>query len=123
MSKERVWTGKLGEDIAISLLRKNGYEIIERNFKFSRFGEIDIIAKDKDTVAFIEVRTRKGEDFGTPFESVNLKKQKKLEKLSNAYIKKRNLNFSNFRFDVVGIILNKNNVIKDIKLIKDAFMV
>ena len=59
-------TGNAGEDLACRYLEKNGYEILERNKHYSRFCEIDIIAKHKNTVVFVEVKTRRTNAYGTP---------------------------------------------------------
>ena len=69
--------GNLGEDLAVKFLLEKGYELLERNF-FKPFGEIDIIAKDKDYVVFIEVKARKNVKFGFPREFVNKNKIKKI---------------------------------------------
>ena len=66
--------GENGEDIASSYLEKNGYVILERNKHFSKLCEIDIIAKYKNTVVFVEVKTRKTSSFGVPFEAITNKK-------------------------------------------------
>ena len=67
--------GKLGEDIISNYIQKQGYKILERNFECSQ-GEIDIIAKNKNELVFIEVKTRSNTNFGTPSEAVDYKKQK-----------------------------------------------
>ncbi len=72
----RIRTGKKGEDIAVAYLKSNGYRIVERNYK-CLFGEIDIVAKDGNTVVFVEVKSRKSEEFGDPQVAVGLEKQKK----------------------------------------------
>ena len=70
-------TGRLGEDIACNFLEKLGYKILAKNYRYSRFAEIDIVAKDKDTIVFTEVKTRCGTNFGHPFEAVNHKKRRR----------------------------------------------
>lgn len=114
--------GKLGESIAEKYLRKNGYIILEKNFR-SKCGEIDIIGKDKDYIVFIEVKTRSSSKFGTPREAVTFTKQNKIYKTAQLYImEKRLLNF-NCRFDVIEVILNTVTNEHSIKLIKNAFQV
>jgi len=76
--------GILGEDLAAEFLRKNGYKILERNFR-SKFGEIDIIAQDKDTLVFVEVKTRWSEKFGLPEEAITPWKIKKIKKAGEYY--------------------------------------
>lgn len=113
--------GNYGEDIAADFLKESGYIILDRNFR-SRTGEIDIIAKDKDFICFVEVKTRYGVGFGTPGEAVNLTKQHHIYKTAEYYIMKKKLFKFNFRFDVVEVIL-KDQVhdFFSVRLIKDAF--
>lgn len=112
--------GKSGEDLAVSFLKKNGFEILERNYRFGH-KEIDIIGKDKNTIVFIEVKTGRSKNFGSPQERVNLKKQKSLIEVAQDYIQKNNLPNFDFRFDVVAIEFEKGN--RKIEHIKNAFMV
>ena len=79
--------GKLGEDLATKYLETLGYQIIERNFR-CKVGEIDIIAKDKDYLVFIEVKYRKDNKKGIPAEAVNHNKRKKIIKATKYYIYK-----------------------------------
>lgn len=121
MSKERISLGKKGEELALKYLKRHKYKIIEQNYK-SRFGEIDIIAKDEDVLAFIEVKTRKSTEFGSPQESVDIRKQRQLAKAALEYISKRKIRNTNCRFDVVGIICLPDQEPK-IELIKNAFYI
>lgn len=109
--------GQIGEDIASVYLKSRGYEILERNFR-SLIGEIDIIAKDGENLIFIEVKTKSNKDFGLPQEMVTAKKQNKLIKVADSYLKEKNLEDIPWRIDVVAIIKNKNG--NQIKLIKNA---
>lgn len=93
--------GKWGEALAAEYLRKNGYSVIEANYK-TRFGEIDIIAEDKKTVVFVEVKLRKNEKFGSPAEFVTLSKQKKLRTSAEIWISQNDTD-KNMRFDVIEI--------------------
>ncbi len=114
----RLQTGKLGEDIAVDFLNNSGYKIIERNFR-CELGEIDIIALDKNILAFVEVRTKKTSSFCTPQETVTFSKQKKLQKLSLYYLTKKQIKNKDCRFDVVAIDLSKGK--NGIELFKNAF--
>ena len=111
-------TGKEGEKIAAAYLKKNGYEIIEINYRCP-IGEIDIVAKEKNDLVFVEVKTRKSIDLGYPEQAVGMRKQKKMSQLALWYMQKRKIADTNARFDVVAITLipEKNEV----KLIKNAF--
>jgi putative endonuclease len=98
--------GKLGEEIATDFLRKKGYKILHRNWRYSRCGEIDIIASDRDTLVFIEVKARSSLNFGHPSESINKNKIDKIRKLAGIYLSENKENkFHKFRFDAVGVIL------------------
>jgi len=106
--------GRLFEDRAVDFLKSSGYEILERNFK-TRYGEIDIIARDGDTVVFVEVRYRKSSAFGSPEETIDLKKIKKIIRTTNRYISMKNLENTDIRFDVV--VFDGNGI----RHIKNAF--
>lgn len=94
--------GFAGEEIAARFLRKNGYQILERNYR-TKSGEIDIIASKKRTIVFVEVKTRNTDEFGCPAEAVNSKKLHKLEIAANHYIQKKHLESVPFRFEIVSI--------------------
>ena len=110
--------GKSGEELAAELLKQNGYKIIARNYK-TKLGEIDIVARDKDTICFIEVKLRSSDRFGTPQEAVILKKQRQISRASLLYLKDNDLLKQKARFDVVSIIYSKSKPSLD--LIKNAF--
>ncbi|MDI6641902.1 MAG: YraN family protein [Elusimicrobiota bacterium] len=114
MSTYRRELGKEGEEKAVEFLEKNGYNILDKNFR-TRFGEIDIVANEGNYIVFIEVKTRKSLEFGSPQLSVNYHKKNKLAKLALQYIKSKCQQTKNIRFDVVAI--TKNNI----ELIKNAF--
>ncbi len=95
--------GNNGEDIACSYLEKKGYEILERNRHFGRSCEIDIIAKYKGAVVFVEVKTRKTDTFGSPFESITKSKYQKIVNGVHAYLAQNPC--KNYQIDVVGITL------------------
>lgn len=111
--------GKKGEELAVKFLKRNGYKIIKQNYK-TLIGEIDIIAKDRDTLVFIEVKTRESLEFGLPFEAVNRAKKKKIANVAHLYLKKIK-ELPPCRFDVVSIHYENNN--PKFELIKDAFEV
>ena len=118
MSKESLNLGKAGEDKAVKLLKEKGYRILARNYK-TRFAEIDIIAKDKDTICFIEVKIRTQDRFGDPKEAVNFAKQKKISFAAMQFLKERDLFGQKARFDVISILELKNA--EKIEIVKDAF--
>ncbi len=106
--------GKKYEDEAVTFLKNLKYKIIEQNFKLLPIGEIDIIAKDKNTIVFVEVKYRKTKDFGTPAEFVTKSKQKKVIKTALCYIKQNKIK-ADIRFDVISICQT------EIEHIKNAF--
>jgi putative endonuclease len=110
--------GKKGEEVALRFLKKRGYRIIEQNY-VCKMGEMDLIAKEKDTLAFIEVKTRTSTAFGPPQLAVNSSKQRQLSKVALYFLKEKKLEDVKARFDVVAIILDQNG--EEIELIKDAF--
>lgn len=95
--------GKLGEDIAVKFLSGKGYRILKRNYRFGH-GEIDIIAMDGDVLVFVEVRTKFSEDFGTPEDTVTMKKRDQLKKIASAFLQTNDVKFSECRFDFIGIM-------------------
>ena len=108
--------GKRGEGTANSYLQAQGYKIIETNWRFSRYGEIDIIALDKDTLVFIEVKTRTSIAFGHPTEVITPKKLDRMKKLAEIYISKFNSpEYKNYRVDLIGILTGKTTEITHIK--------
>lgn len=109
--------GKYGEDLAAEYLQKLGYQIIERNFRI-RGGEIDIIAKDGNTLVYIEVKTRSNHTFGLPVESVNFYKLKFLERASKFYRLKRRHLPELERIDVVSVDLSNSE--PEISVIKNV---
>ncbi|WP_102400658.1 YraN family protein [Haloimpatiens massiliensis] len=112
--------GKYGESIAEKHLESLGYTILDRNFS-CKFGEIDLIGKDKNYIVFIEVKSRYSTLYGHPCEAVTKNKQLKICKVAQLYILKKKFFNNNFRFDVVEIILNSDENKPSIKLIKNAF--
>jgi putative endonuclease len=117
-SSGRMRTGKKGEDIACAYLKSRGYRIVERNYKCP-LGELDIVARDGDAIVFVEVKSRKSEEFGDPQLAVGLKKQKKVSRISLAYLKEKHLYPCNARFDVVAIKMLPDGI--TIELIQNAF--
>lgn len=112
-------TGDNYEQMAVHYMETEGYEIVERNYR-CRFGEIDIVARDHEgrrvTLVFAEVKYRSSLKFGSPFEAVDIKKQRIINRTAEYYMKERNIDINiNIRFDVVGILGG------EIRLIKNAF--
>ena len=123
MTLKKKELGAKGEEIAVRYLKSRGYRIIERNYRI-RLGEIDIIAEQGNDLVFIEVKTRSGTHFGSPFDSITIQKQKQLSKVALEYINKQGCNNRPARFDVVGIEFQVGgNTFQEavIKLLQNAF--
>lgn len=116
MSNKNV--GDRGEDLAYQYLNKLGYKILERNFRI-RGGEIDIIAKDREYLVFIEVKTRYSHDFGLPVDSITPWKIRYLLKAAKFYIQRINWGEKPYRLDYVGVDFANSKTNPRIELIKN----
>ncbi|MBI4753752.1 YraN family protein [Candidatus Desantisbacteria bacterium] len=114
MTLERIKFGQDGEEKAAKYLLKQGVKILEKNYRCG-YGEIDIIAKDKDTLVFVEVKTRKTSTYLSPLLAVNKQKQFQISKVAVHYLIEKKIQEMPCRFDVVTV------VDKDIQWIKGAF--
>lgn len=112
---KNIQTGKTGEDIACEYVNKCGYKIIERNRHFSKNAEIDIIAKDKDCLVFIEVKTRKSLSCGHPFEAITAGKIEKIKKAVFAYLAETSETYKSYRIDGIAIVGLKNPTIEHLQ--------
>ncbi len=114
--KTKITTGKNGEKLAAEFLEKQGMKVIEKNWRFSRVGEIDIIAQEGDTLVFIEVKTRSSTNFGHPLEAISNNKLNTINNLAEIYMSNALTdNYKGFRIDVIGILGCKNPEIIHIK--------
>ena len=111
--------GDIGEKLAMEFLKKKGYRIRETNFR-CREGEIDIIAKKKDCLVFVEVRTKTTSDFGSPEESVTSAKKRKLIASALVYLNSHKDLPNIWRIDFVGIELDQDSKVRRIELIENA---
>ena len=110
--------GKKGEDIAAAFLKKKGYNILFRNYKCS-FGEIDIVAKHKKILSFIEVKTRRTKKYGLPQEAVTPAKQTKISRVALEFVQRYKMDNRAARFDVVSV--QYLNDVYEVDLIENAF--
>ena len=94
--------GTLGEDAAAEYLKKKKYKIIERNHK-NTYGEIDIIARYKKDIIFVEVKTRRSDEYGRPYDAVNYYKQNRIIRAAKSYLYKNKIFDINVRFDIVEV--------------------
>ena len=117
---EHIAIGQKGEQLAAELLEKKGYKILHRNWRMGHL-EMDIIAANKKDIVFAEVKTRTSTFCGQPEEAVDILKRKRMVAAANAYIKyykeERNL-----RFDIIGILINKDGEIEQITHLENAFV-
>jgi putative endonuclease len=118
MTKERLILGKFGEDLARNRLKDLGYRVLETNYRCP-LGEIDLIARDGETLVFVEIKTRRYQPSSSAKEAVHRRKQVQLSKVALAYMKHKNLWGSKARFDVVAIGVSDGK--KEVEIIQDAF--
>jgi putative endonuclease len=111
--------GRLGEDMAHRYLRRRGCTVIARNYRTrSGSGEIDIVAWHGQTLAFIEVKTRQTEAYGSPDRAVDAEKRQRLQMAARDYIRRSGAPLERTRFDVLSVVLGKA---PRIEWIRDAF--
>jgi putative endonuclease len=110
--------GTSGENMAVWYLKQNGYKIIKQNYR-NRLGEIDIIAREKKTIVFVEVKSRKSIRYGSPKWAVTPKKQRKISMVALYYLKSTQQIDAKARFDVVAITSNRDE--PQIEIVKNAF--
>ena len=118
MTKQRQDLGALGEDLALKEITRLGYKCIARNYRCP-LGEIDLIAKERDSLVFIEIKTRKGRSTGYAKEAITPRKRRQLSKVALAYMKSNNCSDAKSRFDVVAISLTRGK--EEIEVIRNAF--
>lgn len=111
--------GRQGENQAVDFLVRQGYKILDRNFR-NRLGEIDIIAFHRGVICFIEVKTRRTSFSGTPYEAISKRKQLKLAQLALSYLKYKKLLDRPARFDVVAVFDGVNDA-GQVEIIQNAF--
>ena len=111
---DNISTGKKGEELAQKYLVKQGYKILETNKHFSRFCEVDIIALDKNTLVFCEVKTRRTLVCGSPFEAITKSKYQNIKKGLYLYLQE-NPTYKKFRIDAISIVLEPKLGISHLK--------
>jgi putative endonuclease len=116
---QNLGVGNRGEDLATAFLERNGFRIVERNFR-CKGGEVDIIARDGKTIVFIEVKSRRTLTYGVPQLAVTPFKQRQISKAALTWLSKKRLHDSPARFDVIAILL-ENSYSHQIEHIRNAF--
>jgi putative endonuclease len=112
--------GTRGESLACRFLRRNGYKILYRNFRGRTGGEIDVVCRDRDTLVFVEVKTRTREDFGRPLDAVDRDKRKRISRGGLAWLRLLDNPDILFRFDVVEVIIAEGTPPR-LELVQNAF--
>ncbi len=111
---------KKGEALAGKLLKKRGCRILKRNY-VSKYGEIDIVAYDKGTSSFVEVKPRQSENYGPPELAVTKEKRKRIIRTALNYLSVNHIEDTDYRFDVVSILYKEDDNKPDIELFESAF--
>ena len=111
---------KKGEALAGKILKKRGYKILKRNY-VSKYGEIDIVAFDRGTISFVEVKTRQSENYGPPELAVTKEKRKRIIRTALNYLATNHIEDTDCRFDVVSILYKEDDKKPDIELFESAF--
>ena len=120
MDRSRLDVAKIGESLAVKHLKARGCKILARNYR-ARRGEIDIIVRDGEFTAFVEVKTRRSLKFGLPQAAVTLQKQRQISKVALAYLQSQNLLDTPCRFDVIAIHLSPQLELLRLEHIESAF--
>lgn len=120
MTQHNQRMGQLGERIAARWLERKGWRIVYRRFRNGR-RDIDLVAQRDAMVAFVEVKARKGAEFGDPVEAVDHRKQRELVKSAHVWIDRHGRTEESYRFDVVGVLVDGERVL--VKHVEDAFRV
>lgn len=115
---QRQTFGRESESLAVKYLKKNGYKILEQNYR-SKLGEIDIIAKDKKTLVFVEVKARRSDRYGSPKWAITPQKKRQVSKVALYYLKVTKQTMVKARFDVVTVRSLESK--PQIEIIKNAF--
>jgi putative endonuclease len=118
MLNRRQQVGEAGEALAARMLRKRGYRIVATNYR-TALGEIDIVARDGDTIVFVEVKARQSTRFGAPKWAVTPRKQRKISMVALSYLKATGQSAAKARFDVVSI--RSGPLRPEVEIIRNAF--
>ena len=118
MTQERLSLGKIGEEMAVTQLKAMKYQILERNYRCP-LGEMDIIAQEKGSLVFVEVKTRATKEFGGPAAAVHERKQRQLSRIALLYLNQMKIREVPARFDVVAVDLSGSK--PKIEVIRNAF--
>ncbi len=112
--------GRRGEKLAARFLRRHGYKVLYKNFRGRTGGEIDLICRDRDTLVFVEVKTRASEDFGRPSAAIHAEQRRRISRGALAWLRLLDHPEILFRFDVVEVLLPAGEAPR-LELLRDAF--
>lgn len=118
MGSTRSEVGRKGERLALSHLKRLGYRIVELNYRCP-LGEVDIVAREGDTLVFVEVKTRRDRSYGLPRDAVGFQKRFQLSKVAQYFLKVKRAEHMSARFDVMEVKIEKDG--PRIELLKNAF--
>lgn len=118
MSAARQALGKVGEQVAERWLRRQGWRVVQRRFR-NGHRDIDLVVEREGTVAFVEVKARRGAEFGGPVEAVNWRKRKELTRSAHVWIDRHGRAREHYRFDVVGVLVDGDRV--RVRHVENAF--
>jgi len=116
---EHLRLGELGETAARKHLQTLGFKFLTANFR-DRHGEIDLVFRDDQTLVFVEVKTRSSEEWTRPADAVNRRKQQRLRRAADAYLRKIGYPEVCYRFDIIEVLLSEGRV-REIRHLPDAF--
>jgi len=120
VSHARRARGLAGEAAAVAALEADGYTVLETNWVWGRW-ELDVVARDGDTLCFVEVKTVKGDDFGSPLEKVGPEKQRQVIRVAEVFRKRHRTADIPCRFDVVGVWLDAGDRVARTQIVRAAF--
>ena len=113
MATHRIRLGKWGEGVAARFLQEKGYVLVATNYR-CRWGEVDIVAQEGEELVFVEVRTRRGVEFGTPEESVTVAKARKLVATAQEFLQEHGQNHASWRIDLIAIRSDGDRQVRNI---------
>ena len=119
MTTHRIRLGKWGEGVASRFLQEKGYVLLATNYR-CRWGEVDIVAQEGEELVFVEVRTRRGVEFGTPEESVTAAKARKLVATAQEFLQEHDQVNASWRIDLIAIRLDGDRHVQDITHLRHA---
>jgi putative endonuclease len=109
MTQQRQALGLLGERVAARFLQRNGWQVVQHRFRSGR-RDVDLIVRCDNIVAFVEVKARRGDSFGSPIEAVHHRKQRELGRAARVWVDRFGSDKMSYRFDVVGVLVDGQNV-------------